>query len=139
MRLESCVWLLTAMVAASAQSSSKVPTFDQLCGELSFVTPVSGGGMDSEALKNVKVELYLREVGIVCCRNSNPFFKTITGKEGAFEFKNVDPGRYWLAVHYHGKMFQMPIVFDPQSRTAASPACWRRYSISTLKGTSPPE
>ena len=134
MRLGSRVWLLTAVVAASAQLSSKVPNFDQLCGELSFVTPVSGGGMDSEALKNVKMELYLREVGIVCCRNSNPFFKTITGKEGAFEFKNVDPGRYWLAVHYHGKMFQMPIVFDPQSRTAASPACWQQVFHIDAKG-----
>jgi hypothetical protein len=130
----SCVWLLAAVIATSAESSPKFVSFDRLCGELSFVTPVSGGGMDSEPLNNVKLELYPWEDGIACCRNSHPFFKTITGKEGAFEFKNVAPGQYWLVLHYQGKMFQLAIVFDPGSRTPASAACGQQQFHIDAKG-----
>jgi hypothetical protein len=87
-------------------------SFDQLCGELSFVTPSSGGGMDSELLKNVKLELYPWEEGIACCRNSHPFFKAITDKEGAFGFKDVDSGRYWLVVRYQNKSYRLAIALN---------------------------
>jgi len=90
--------------------------------------------MDSEALKNVKLALYPWEDGIACCRNSQTFFKTISGREGAFEFKNVDRGRYWLVVHYQGKTFQLAIAFDPDSRTPASAACWQQLFQIDAKG-----
>jgi hypothetical protein len=90
--------------------------------------------MDSEPLNNVTLELYLREEGIACCRNSRPFFKTVTGKEGAFEFRNLDPGRYWLVTNYKGKIFQMAIVFDPRGRTPASAACWQQLFHIDAKG-----
>ena len=90
--------------------------------------------MDSEPLNNLKLELYPWEEGIACCRNSHPFFKTITGNEGAFEFKNVDPGRYWLVVHYRRKLFQLAIALDPASRTSASPACGQQLFHIDAKG-----
>jgi hypothetical protein len=122
----SCVWLLAAVITTSSQSLPKFVNFDRLCGELSFVTPVSGGGMDSKPLNNVKLALYPWEEGIACCRNTRPFVRTITGKEGEFEFKNIDRGRYWVAVRYQQKTFQLAIALDPGSRTPASPACWQQ-------------
>lgn len=130
----SCLWALAAVITTSAESSPKFVTFDRLCGELSFVTPISGGGMDSEPLNNVSLDLYPWEEGIICCRNSHPFFKTITGKEGAFEFKNVAPGRYWLVVRYQKRLFQLAVAFDPASRTAASAACWQQLFDIDAKG-----
>jgi hypothetical protein len=130
----SCAWLLAAVITMSAESSPKFVNFDRLCGELSFVTPVSGGGMDSEPLHNVRLDLYPWEEGIVCCRNSHPFFKTMTGKEGAFEFNNVVPGRYWLVVRYQRRAFQLPVAFNPASRTAASAACWQQEFHIDAKG-----
>jgi hypothetical protein len=128
------IWLLAAVITTSAESLPKFVNLDRLCGELSFVTPVSGGGMDSEPLNNVRLDLYPWEEGIVCCRNSHPFFKTVTGKEGAFEFKNVAPGRYWLVVRHQRKRFQLAIVFDPGSRTPASAACWQQIFDIDTKG-----
>ncbi len=90
--------------------------------------------MDSEPLNNVKLALYPWEEGIACCRNTRPFFRTITGREGDFEFKNVDRGRYWLAVRNRQKTFQLAIAFDPGSRTAASPACWQQLFDIDAKG-----
>ena len=130
----SYVWLLAAVIATSAQSSPRFASFDRLCGELSFVTPVSGGGMDSEPLNNVKLELYPWEEGIACCRNSHPFFNTVTRREGVFEFKNVAPGQYWLVLRHERKMFQLAIVFDPASRTPASAACWQQEFHVDAKG-----
>jgi hypothetical protein len=130
----SCVWLVAAVIATSAQPAPKFVKFDRLCGELSFVTPVSGGGMDSEPLNHAKLELYPWEEGIACCRKSQPFFKTMTGEEGAFEFKNVDPGRYWFVVPYRGRTYQMAIMFDPKRRTPASAACWQQLFHIDAKG-----
>ena len=124
--------LLAVLAGARAQSSPKFVNFDQLCGELSFVTPVSGGGMNSELLKNVKLELYPWEEGIVCCRNSHPFFKTYTDKEGTFEFKDVDPGRYWLVVHYQKKLFRLAIALDPNG--PANTACGYQLFDVDAKG-----
>jgi len=90
--------------------------------------------MDSEPLKNLTLELYPWEEAITCCRNSHPFFKTVTGKEGAFEFKNVDPGRYWLVAHYQRKVFQLAITVDPGSRTPASAACSQQEFHIDAKG-----
>jgi hypothetical protein len=130
-----CTWLLLATVTATSEESpAKVVHLDQMCGDLSFVTPISGGGMDSRPLSKVNLEIYLREKGITCCRNSRPFFTTITGKEGAFEFKNVGAGRYWLVTHYQRKTFQLAIAFDPESRIPASPACWQQQFDIDAKG-----
>ena len=90
--------------------------------------------MDSEPLNNLKLALYPWEEGIACCRNSHPFFTTIAGKEGAFEFKNADQGRYWLVVHYQKKTFQLAIDFVPGSRTPASAACWQQEFNLDAKG-----
>jgi hypothetical protein len=130
----SCVWLMATVIAALGESSPKFVNLDRLCGELSFVTPVSGGGMDSEPLSDLKLELYPWEEGIGCCGNSQPFFETRTGKDGAFEFKNVDPGRYWLVVHRRGRLYRLSIVFNPKSRTLASAACWQNLFLIDAKG-----
>ena len=130
----SFLWLLTAVTATSAESSRKFVNFDRLCGELSFVTPVSGQGMNPEPLNNVTLALYPWEDGIACCRNSHPFFTTTTGREGAFEFKNIDRGRYWLVVRHRKKAFQLAIAFVPESRTPASPACWQQLFDIDAKG-----
>jgi hypothetical protein len=127
-----CLCLLAAALGARAQSSSKIVSFDQLCGELSFVTPVSGGGMDSVQLKNVKLELYSWEEGIACCRNSHPFFRAVTDNEGTFEFKDVDPGRYWLVVHYQKKLFRLAVAIDPDEPGSA--ACGYRLFEIDAKG-----
>ena len=76
--------------------------------------------MDSELLKNVKLELYPWEEGIACCRHSHPFFKTFTDKEGTFEFKDVDPGRYWLVVHYQKNVFRLAIALHPEGPASAT-------------------
>jgi hypothetical protein len=126
--------LLAAVTATSAEAPGKIAHLDRMCGELSFVTPISGGGMDSRPLSNVNLEIYPWEEGIMCCRNSRPFFTAITGKEGAFEFKNVGAGRYWLVTDYQRKTFQLAIAFDPASRTPASPACWQQQFDIDAKG-----
>jgi len=128
----SCAWLLAAVVVAPAESSPQFVSFDRLCGELSFVTPIPGGGMDSKELKNVKLELYPWEEGIACCRNSHPFFKAVTDKEGAFEFKNVDTGRYWLVLHYQRKLFRLAIALDPDG--PANAACGYQLFEIDAKG-----
>ena len=120
------MWMLAA--GAVAQPSSKVVSFDQLCGELSFVTPASGGGLDSVLLKKVRLELYPWEEGIACCRNSHPFFKAVTDKEGTFEFKDVDPGRYWLVVQYEKKSFRLAVAVDPKE-TAIAGCEYRLFEI----------
>ncbi len=129
-----CLWLLAAAADISAESPAKFVYLDRLCGELSFVTPVSGGGMDSRPLSNINLEIYPWEEGITCCRHSHPFFTTVTGKEGAFELKSVEAGRYWLVAHYQRKAFQLAIVFEPASRTPASAACWEQQFDIDAKG-----
>jgi len=88
--------------------------------------------MDSKELKNVKLELYPWEEGIACCRNSHPFFKAVTDKEGAFEFKNVDTGRYWLVLHYQRKLFRLAIALDPDG--PANAACGYQLFEIDAKG-----
>jgi hypothetical protein len=121
-----CAFVLAVVTTTSAESPAKFVKLDRLCGELSFVTPVSGGGMDSKSLSNVKMNLYPWEQGIACCRKSHPFFTTLTAKEGAFLFKNVDAGRYWLVANYQGESLQLAIEFDPASRNDADAACWQQ-------------
>jgi hypothetical protein len=122
----SCLLLLSIASAGIAQSGPKFITFDRLCGILEFVTPVSGGGKDAQPLSFTKIELYPREEGISCCKNSHPFFKIVTDKDGAYEFKNVDAGRYWLVARYREKPVQVAVIFDPKSRTPASAGCWQQ-------------
>ncbi len=122
----SCVLLLSVASVGIAQSGPKFITFDRFCGVLEFVTPVSGGGKDAEPLSLTKMELYPWEQGISCCKSSHPFFKAVTDKDGAYEFKNVDAGRYWLVTRYRGKSLQVAVVFDPKSRTPASAGCWQQ-------------
>ncbi len=88
--------------------------------------------MDSEQLSDVKLELYPWEEGIACCRNSHPFFTAITDKEGAFEFKNVDPGRYWLAVRYQKRLFRLAVALDADQPVSA--ACGYRLFEIDAKG-----
>ena len=88
--------------------------------------------MDSQLLKNVRLELYPWEEGIACCRNSHPFFKALTDKEGIFQFKDVDPGRYWLVVQYQKKLFRLAIAVDPNEPDSA--ACGYRLFEIDAKG-----
>jgi hypothetical protein len=108
-----------------AQSAPKFISIDRLCGVLQFITP-HDDRTDAEPQGFTTIELFPWERGISCCKNSHPFFKTLTDKDGAYEFKNVDVGRYWLVTRYHGKPIQVAIDFDPKSRTPASAACWQQ-------------
>jgi len=112
---------LPSAMGSLADAPLKWVTVDYLCGYLEFFTPIEGGGNDSKPLKNVLLELYPWEQGIFCCKNSHPFFKTTTGKDGRYEFKNIDAGRYWLVAHWRRKTFQLPVVFN--SENASSQNC----------------
>jgi hypothetical protein len=129
------VFLLSVAVAGSTGPTPKFITLDRLCGVLEFVTPVDGDRKDTQALSDVGMELYPWEEGIACCKNSHPFFKTVTGKDGAFGFKNVDAGRYWLVVRNGKKPLRVAIAFDPRNRTPASAACSQQLLEIDSHGT----
>jgi hypothetical protein len=111
---------LVSATRGFAETPPKWVTFDRLCGSLEFFTPIPGGGNDSKPLKNVVLELYPWEEGISCCKLP-PLFKTVTHKEGHYEFKNVEKGRYWLVSHFKGRALQMPIAFT--SKGASNQDC----------------
>jgi hypothetical protein len=108
------LWLaLSVSVFGKTPYKKKWHTFHRLCGALEYWVPISGGGNTTKPLTGVTLELYPWEAGISCCHDPHPFWTVMTGRGGRYEFKDVNPGRYWLVAQWNDRLYKLPISYAP--------------------------
>jgi hypothetical protein len=110
--------VLTMPQQARDHDIDNANSVDHLCGKLVSSTPhpVKGrhyvGSVDQSSLGKTELTLFSRDADAVCCMNLKTAAKTTTGDDGAFEFKGVKSGSYWLVARSDGKDYKMAIRYE---------------------------
>jgi hypothetical protein len=104
--------------ASNADEKVQWQDIDQLCGQLQFETPqkktiIVGGKSESRLytayLQDASVALYPATSAEKECCAATPIATAQSRKYGAFEFKGVGPGYYWLRVQKNGVTRVIPV------------------------------
>src|SRR5690242_4103049 len=86
---------------------AQLPTIDQLCGQLELATPqrkqivvngMSEVRLNTAYLDHATLKLYRHVSTEKQCCMGHPLAKSVSGEYGAFEFRGIKPGNYWLQV-----------------------------------------
>lgn len=92
-----------------------------MCGRLVSVQTIARGeGKNAEekwkSLRRVPLKLYARGNETACCEGLSVAAKTVTGREGDFDFRKLNPGTYWVVARWNDKVYQLPITFTPEPK-----------------------
>lgn len=102
----------------------RAPVFDHLCGKLVRSEPMPLKGrfnttsVQQSALGKTELLLYKRRQDAICCENMHPVTRTISGDDGAFEFKKIAADSYWVVVHLDGRDYKMAVKYSPDATAA---------------------
>jgi hypothetical protein len=132
--------------ASKADEQVQWQDVDQLCGQLQLEaaekrTIVVDGRTESRLytayLPGATVTLYPATKAEKECCAAGPIATAVSRKYGAFEFKGVQPGYYWLRVQKNGVMQVIPVHLKSTfSKTSCSDSSLRR---SFVVDASPPK
>jgi len=115
--------LTIAGTVAAPQGNSKketTQTVSQLCGKLLHAEDIPVKGRQNtfdhktRALKGIKVQLLEWAESGDFCKGLRTVSEKRSGRGGRFEFKNVDPGRYWIVTTVGGHEYKMPLRYEKQ-------------------------
>jgi hypothetical protein len=97
---------------------------DRICGRVEFVHRIrdkTSADTYSEQRKTLRgVQLGLSEAGDHedCCDGLKSVAAVTSGKNGRFEFKQENPGHYWLTANWNGKSYKVRVVYEPQKNSS---------------------
>ena len=112
--------LLCTGVFPQQPVSVKVAPLDRLCGKLVFIKRKPGHtslASDDQPLKSITIHLYESKGDTGCCQQLSSVEDLVTGRGGAFEFKNTKPGSYWIAATVKGREYKMQVHFQRGKRS----------------------
>ena len=72
-------------------------------------------GTEEAPIKNARLWLYHREKSAHCCKKQSLAAKTVTGKDGSFEFRDVEAGPYWIVGRRDWAHYTLAINYDPNA------------------------
>jgi hypothetical protein len=136
--------LLAAIAGQSSGPADRVDswhTVQRMCGRMSQRKHApskrsSDPEQDSvKALRNISVELYIRQGDASCCAGLVLAGKVLTDKDGAFSFKKVSAGTYWIAFDLNGHPYSYPLRYEPAKH--ADPDC-DMFSLELDEDREPP-
>ncbi|HEY1802023.1 MAG TPA: hypothetical protein VGG46_13925 [Terriglobales bacterium] len=99
---------------------------DRLCGRLEHVEKIPDRkdantySENRKALRGLSVSLFERHEDDTCCESLTAIASVTTDKHGQFEFKNENPGQYWLATKWNGKEYRTAVTFQPTKNSQTS-------------------
>jgi hypothetical protein len=110
--LASASMILASPVQPQAENWELV---SKLCGRLEHIdrTPDKKNpiqySMKNRPIKNAKLVAYEAPNNTTCCSNVPVAGETTTNETGAFEFKGLANGYYWLVAHVDSRDYRMSI------------------------------
>lgn len=131
---------------SNAEEKLQWQDIDQLCGQLQFESPqkkiiiVDGKSelrLYTAYLQDALVTLYPATSAKKECCAATPMATAQSRKYGAFEFKGVEPGYYWLRVQKNGVMRVIPVHVTKAFETKAcyDPAVRRSIVVDSTPPT----
>ena len=88
-----------------------------------------------KALRSTHLELYVRQGTVPCCAGLVLAGKTFTDDDGAFSFKNISPGLYWIEFELSGHRYSYPLRYEPAKH--ADPDC-ELFNLELNESHEPP-
>jgi hypothetical protein len=119
-----CIPLMAGVMLSGVQENrsdqvTKLDTVSRLCGHLySRHSKPSQTSIDAseKTLRKTKVQLYRRQVGSACCKESELVSTKFTNWLGGFDFKKQDKGTYWIVVELQGKKSPVAMNLEPEKK-----------------------
>jgi len=107
------LWQHPALVSHSPEPVFGWTPVNQLCGVLETGRAWNENeGQYSGPLSQTAISLYEAKWRTICCKKLNLVATRVTSSHGKFNFGPVKSGRYWLAIHWHGKRRTTPVDVD---------------------------
>jgi hypothetical protein len=130
----------TLPLAAFAQKDSDdFELVARLCGKLERVERIPGKIVPEvytekrQPLGDTKLRAYERGYNSNCCDKAPVVAETTSGKSGAFDFKALPLGRYWLAVTVDNRDYKLPVLI--QQTKDKQPVCSEMTYVLDDSGT----
>jgi hypothetical protein len=113
------VFALTGNLVASQENSEKarLQTMNRLCGNLVRAKDIPAKGRQNvvghktNALKGFAIQLMEWREGRDCCTGLKIVAEERSRHGGRFEFRNIEPGRYWVVATVDGHEYKMPVRY----------------------------
>ena len=109
--------------AAQKIDSNKAGKVELFCGKLILVEPVLMNGVpvgsqtQETPIKKTKLQLYRRAQNGRCCSKQALMAETTTAADGSFEFKDLQPGSYWIVGRRDLAHYTLAIEYAPDAKT----------------------
>ena len=105
-----------SLPANSADTTEPV-SVDGICGKLvsrEAVAPQAGTNSPKQEVKPIEhVRMRLFSPSTDCCALVTPVAEVTTGRDGSFQFKQPEPGDYWVAATIGNKEYKVLVRFVP--------------------------
>jgi hypothetical protein len=116
----SLLLLWALLIAPIRQTAGNRPaTMRCVCGKLVYDHEIPQKKSSAEhrykrkSVHHAALVLYSLQNSGTCCEGLSPVASAETDRFALFEFKNVQPGSYWLAVPSRGPKAFTPISYEP--------------------------
>ena len=116
--------LLLALPRCANSADTPAPVdVDAVCGKLVSITYVAQEGTTNSSKQEVKplsharIRLFSPSTG--CCELVTPVAEVTTGRDGAFQFKKIEAGDYWVSASIDNKEYKVMVRFVPTKKGAA--------------------
>ncbi len=121
--MKRAVLFAVILVGHTLCAQDKKPwNIGRLCGRLEHVerTPdrkrADNFAETRKALRGIPLVIYKRHENEICCENLTPI-DTTTGKRGDFNFKDPQPGLYWLEANWNGNEYKVAVVYRAEKNS----------------------
>ena len=120
---------LAAVIFVSLNLVGQQPkpwSVDHLCGRLEHLQRIPSRKKPDRfsekrtSLAGVRLELFERQEGTLCCIAAESRSATVSQKRGYFEFKHELAGNYWLRAKWNSRDYELPVVLSGQKKSPTS-------------------